>query len=117
MRFLKRCQIGYSIGDMYVTTKGSIQVNWTRISQDQIELSVNIPNNIDTILSFEPLIQHEKCIKLICNYQIIWSRNEINHNFNLFKDSLGLSQLIEDQFTGTMSIRIALGEYRFTAFW
>jgi len=91
-----------------VTIKGSIEVHWTRISQNQIDLSVNIPNNANAILSFDRLIEQGKCMKLICNNEIIWIRDEMN---------LLNSDLTEDESTGTMSIRIQSGEYTFTAYW
>jgi len=90
-----------------VTIKGSIRVQWARVSQDVLSLSTSIPNNAEAIVSFDRLLEKGQCVKLMCNDEIIWMRGEKN----LFGD------VYEDESTGVMSVRIASGNYNFVAYW
>jgi len=90
-----------------VTIKGSVRVQWARVSQDVLSLSTSIPNNAEAIVSFDRLLEKGQCVKLMCNDEIIWMRGEKN----LFGD------VYEDESTGVMSVRIASGNYNFVAYW
>jgi alpha-L-rhamnosidase len=100
-----------------VTIKGSVQVEWTRISQNVVRLSTVIPNNMDAIVSFDRLIEKGRCMKLMCDDEVMWMRVEMNDEYKLLKDVYGVSDLSENELTGTMSVRVGSGEYIFTAYW
>ena len=100
-----------------VTIKGSIQVEWTRISVSAVTLSVTIPSNTDAIVSFDSLIKNGQCTKLICDNEVIWMRKEMKDELKLLKDVNGLSDLNENELTNVMSIRATSGEYTFVAYW
>jgi hypothetical protein len=100
-----------------VTIKGSVQVDWTRVSQNVVTLSTSIPSNLDAIVSFDRLIEKGQCVKLMCDNEVIWMRGEMNDELKLLKDMRGVSDLSENELTGTMSIRVASGEYNFVAYW
>ena len=100
-----------------VTIKGSVQIEWTRVSQNVMTLSTSIPNNLDAIVSFDRLIEDGQCVKLVCNNQIIWMREETNDELKLYKVVRGLSDLTENEKTRTMSLRVKSGEYIFAAYW
>jgi hypothetical protein len=100
-----------------VTIKGSVRVEWTRVSQNMVTLSTSIPNNMDALVSFDRLIEKGQCVKLICDDEVIWMREEMKDKLRLLKDVPGVSDLNENEFTGTMSVRVGSGEYTFTAYW
>jgi alpha-L-rhamnosidase len=100
-----------------VTIKGPVQVEWTRISQNVVTLSTAIPNNLNAIVSFDRLIEKGQCMKLMCDNEVIWMRGEMNNELKLLKDVRGVSDLSENELTGTMSLRVGSGEYNFAAYW
>jgi alpha-L-rhamnosidase len=100
-----------------VTIKGPVQVEWTRVSVDVVTLSAAVPNNMDGIVSFDRLIEKGHCVKLMCDDEVIWMRGEMNDEIKLSKDVRGVSDLNENELTGTMSIRVRSGEYNFVAYW
>jgi alpha-L-rhamnosidase len=100
-----------------VTIKGSVQVEWTRVSQNVVTLSTSIPSNLDAIVSFDRLIEKGQCVKLMCDNEVIWMRGEMNDELKLLKDMRGVCDLSENELIGTMSIRVASGEYNFVAYW
>ncbi|CAF3447303.1 unnamed protein product [Rotaria sp. Silwood1] len=100
-----------------VTIEGSIRVEWSRLSVNVVTLSITIPTNIDAIVSFDPLIEKGHCIKLIYDDEVMWMRERMNDKLTLLKDVRGVSDLSENELTGTMSIRVASGEYTFLAYW
>jgi alpha-L-rhamnosidase len=100
-----------------VTIKGPVQVEWTRVSQNVMTLSTSIPNNLDAIISFDRLIEKGQCVKLMCDNEVIWMRREMNDELKLLKDVRGVSDLSENEKTGTMSLRVKSGEYTFVAYW
>jgi alpha-L-rhamnosidase len=100
-----------------VTIKGPVQVEWNRVSQNVMTLSTSIPNNLDAVVTFDRLIEKGDCVKLMCDDEVIWMREETSHELKLLKDVRGVSDLSENELTGAMSIRVASGEYTFTAFW
>jgi alpha-L-rhamnosidase len=100
-----------------VTIKGPVQVEWTRVSQNVVTLSTSIPTNLDAIVSFDRLIEKGQCLTLMCDNEVIWMRGEMNDELKLLKDVRGVSDLSENELTGTMSIRVASGEYNFVAYW
>jgi hypothetical protein len=53
----------------------------------------------------------------MCDNEVIWMRGEMNDELKLLKDMRGVSDLSENELTGTMSIRVASGEYNFVAYW
>jgi hypothetical protein len=81
---------------------------------DGVILSITIPTNTDAMVSFDPLIEKGRCVKLMCDDKVIWMRGKMNDELELLQ---GMSDLSEDPFTGTMSIRIISGTYTFTAYW
>jgi alpha-L-rhamnosidase len=97
-----------------VTIKGAVRVEWSRVSVDGVILSITIPTNTDAMVSFDPLIEKGRCVKLMCDDKVIWMRGKMNDELELLQ---GMSDLSEDPFTGTMSIRIISGTYTFTAYW
>jgi alpha-L-rhamnosidase len=100
-----------------VTIKGPVQVEWSRVSENVVTLSTSIPNNMDAIVSFDRLIEKGQCVKLMCDNEVIWMRGEMNDEMKLMKDVHGVSDLSENEFTRTMSIRVGSGEYTFAAYW
>ena len=96
-----------------VTIKGPIHVKWTRVSQGVIALSTTIPNNADAIVSFDRLIENGQCVKIMCDDKVIWMRGEKT----FLREVDGVSELSENQLTGTMSVRVGSGEYHFVASW
>ncbi|CAF1115219.1 unnamed protein product [Rotaria sordida] len=100
-----------------VTIKGSIRVEWSRISVNIVTLSIAIPTNIDAIVSFDPLIKKGRCMTLICDDEVIWMRERMNDKLTLLKDVRGMKDLSENELTGTMSIRVVSDEYTFVAYW
>jgi hypothetical protein len=82
-----------------------------------VTLSISIPSNMDAVISFDPLIKKGQCVKLMNDNEIIWMRGEMNDRLKLLTDVRGISDLSEDEFTGTMSIRVTSGEYAFVAYW
>ncbi|CAF1232158.1 unnamed protein product [Rotaria sp. Silwood1] len=100
-----------------VTIKGSVRVEWTRISIESVALSVAIPNNMEAIVSFDALIKNGRCMELICDDEVLWMREHVNDELRMLKNVRGLSELTENQSTGTMSIRVASGNYTFIASW
>ena len=100
-----------------VTIKGPVQVKWNRISTNVMTLSTSIPNNLDAIVTFDRLIEKGHCVKLMCDNEMIWLREEAKEEVKLLKDVYGLSHLSENELTGAMSIRVGSGEYVFTTFW
>jgi alpha-L-rhamnosidase len=100
-----------------VTIKGPVRVEWSRVSVNRVNLSITIPNNIDAIVSFDPLIEKGQCVKLMCDDEVIWMRGEMNDEWNLLRNVNGVSALSENELRGIMSMRVASGEYRFVAYW
>jgi alpha-L-rhamnosidase len=100
-----------------VTIKGSVRVEWTRVSAYAVTLSIAIPTNLDAIVSFDSLIEKGQCVKLMCDEEVIWMRGEMNNELKLLRDVRGVSDLTEDKLTGVMSIRLVSGVYRFVAYW
>ncbi len=100
-----------------MTIKGSIRVEWSRLSVNIVTLSISIPSNTDAVVSFDPLIKKGHCVKLMSDNEIIWMRGEMNDRLKLLTDVRGISDLSEDKLTGTMSIRVTSGEYAFVAYW
>jgi len=100
-----------------VTIKGSVQVEWTRLSQNMVTLSTSIPNNLDAIVTFDRLIEKGQCVKLMCDGEVIWMRGEMNDEMKLLRDVHGVSDLSENELTGAISIRIGSGDYVFAAYW
>ncbi|CAF0797113.1 unnamed protein product [Adineta ricciae] len=100
-----------------VTIKGSIRVEWSRLSTDTVSLTVAIPTNIDAIVSFDALIKDGQCMKLLCDNEIIWMRGEKNDQLSFFKPVNGVSDLCESKRHNVMSVRVTSGEYTFIAYW
>jgi alpha-L-rhamnosidase len=100
-----------------ITIKGAVRVEWTRISVESVVLSVTIPNNIDANVSFDALIKNGRCLKLMCDGELLWMRKGVNDDLKVGKNVYGVSDLTEDPSTGTMSIRVTSGTYKFTAYW
>jgi hypothetical protein len=100
-----------------VTIKGSVQVKWSRISENVLTLSISIPNNIDAVVTFDRLMKEGQYMKLLCDNEIIWMRTEKNNELKLLKNIHGLSDLNENELKGTMSMRVASGQYTFVAYW
>jgi alpha-L-rhamnosidase len=100
-----------------VTIKGPVRVEWSRVSVNIVNLSITIPNNIDAIVSFDPLIEKGQCVKLMCDDEVIWMRGEMNDEWNFLRNVNGVSALSENELRGIMSMRVASGEYRFVAYW
>jgi hypothetical protein len=100
-----------------VTIKGSVQVEWTRLSQNMVTLSTSIPNNLDAIVTFDRLIEKGQCVKLMCDGEVIWMRGEMNDKMKLLRDVHGVSGLSENELTGAISIRVGSGDYVFAAYW
>ncbi|CAF3886294.1 unnamed protein product [Adineta steineri] len=100
-----------------VTIKGSIRVEWSRTSVNAVNLSIVIPTNMDAIVTFDSLIKNGQCVKLMCDDEIIWMRGEMNDEMKLLRDVNGVNDLSENKLRGTMSVRVASGEYTFVAYW
>ena len=100
-----------------VTIKGPVKVEWSRESQTVMTLTTSIPNNLDAIISFDRLVEKGQCIKLLCDNEIIWMRNENDNELKLLENIHGISDLTENVFTGTISVRAASGQYTFVAYW
>jgi alpha-L-rhamnosidase len=100
-----------------VTLKGPVQVQWTRMSVDSMVLSVTIPNNLDADVLFDPLIKHGRCMKLICDNEIIWMRENQNDKPRLMTNVHGISDLSENSATNVLSLRATSGKYIFMAYW
>jgi alpha-L-rhamnosidase len=100
-----------------VTIKGPVQVEWSRVSLNTVTLSVIVPTNMDALVSFDSLIEKGQCVKLMCDDQVLWKRDNLNDELKLSKNVCGVSDFSENLSTGVMSIRVASGEYRFVAFW
>lgn len=107
-----------SVQTEVVTIKGPIQINWSRDSIETMSLSIALPPNLDGIVSFDRLIKNGRCKRLICDNEIIWERiDTLKDPLQLIQHVDGLSDLKEDPLTGTMSIKITSGTYRFVASW
>ncbi|CAF1057728.1 unnamed protein product [Adineta steineri] len=100
-----------------VTIKGSIRVEWSRTTVNTVNLSIVIPNNMDAIVTFDSLIKNGQCVKLMCDDETIWMRGEMNDEIKLSRDINGVNDLSENKLQGTMSMRVASGEYTFVAYW
>ena len=100
-----------------VTIKGPVKVEWSRESQTVMTLTTSIPNNLDAIISFDRLVEKGQCIKLLCDNEIIWMRNEKDNDLKILENIHGISDLTENVFTGTISVRAASGQYTFVAYW
>jgi hypothetical protein len=100
-----------------VTLKGPVQVQWTRVSVESMVLLVTIPNNLDANVLFDPLIKHGRCMKLICDNEIVWARENQNDEPRLITNVRGISDLSENPATGVLSLRAASGKYMFMAYW
>ncbi|CAF1169328.1 unnamed protein product [Didymodactylos carnosus] len=100
-----------------VTIKGAVRAKWTRLSVESVSLSVTIPNNVDAIVSFDALIKNGRCMKLICDDEVFWMREVMDNELRMLKNVHGVSELTENQSTGTISIRVASGKYTFIAYW
>ncbi|UJR20528.1 hypothetical protein I4U23_023655 [Adineta vaga] len=100
-----------------ITIKGSVQIEWSRLSRNIVSLSIAIPTNMDAILSFDPLIENGRCMKLICDSNIVWMREKKNVELKFLKEVKGISGLQENELRHVMSLRVASGEYTFIAYW
>jgi len=100
-----------------VTIKGPVQIKWSRIFENVLTLSISIPNNIDAIVTFDRLMKKGQYMKLLCDNETIWMRDEKNNQLQLLKNVHGLSDLNENELKGTMSIRVASGQYTFVGYW
>jgi len=100
-----------------MTIKGAVQVEWSRLSIDVVTLSIAIPTNMDAIVSFDPLIKKGRCVKLMCDNEVIWMRGEMNEELKLLKDVRGVNDLTENSSTNIMSIKVTSGTYTFMAYW
>jgi alpha-L-rhamnosidase len=100
-----------------VTIKGIVRVHWTRLSIGSVVLSVAIPNNMNANVLFDPLIKEGQCVKLTCDDELVWMREDPNDHPRLVTNILGVSDLTEDRATGAISMRVASGEYTFIAYW
>ena len=100
-----------------VTIKGPVRVEWSRVSASDMTLSVAIPTGTDAIVSFDPLIRKGRCMKLTCDGEVIWLRENVNNELKLLTNMHEISDLSENPFTGTMSIRVVSGAYAFAAYW
>jgi alpha-L-rhamnosidase len=100
-----------------VTLKGPVQVQWTRLSVESMILLVTIPNNLDANVLFDPLIKHGRCMKLICDNEIVWVRENQNDEPRLITNVRGISDLSENPATGVLSLRATSGKYMFMTYW
>ncbi|CAF0911465.1 unnamed protein product [Adineta steineri] len=101
-----------------ITIKGAVRVKWTRMSIDSMELIVTVPNNLDANILFDPLIKNGQCLKLICDAKDILMRKNRNDKLYWIKDDVrGINDFSENYTTGTISIRIASGQYTFMTYW
>ena len=100
-----------------VTIKGAVRVEWSRISANGVTLSVTVPTGTNAIISFDPLIKNGRCVKLMCDGEVIWLRDNIHSEGKLMTNLHEMSDLSENPSTGTMSIRMLSGSYTFTAYW
>ncbi|CAF0869032.1 unnamed protein product [Adineta steineri] len=101
-----------------ITIKGAVRVKWTRVSINSIELVVAVPNNMDANILFDPLIKNGQCLKLICDAKDILMRKNRNDKLYWIKDDVrGINDFSENYTTGTISIRIASGQYTFMTYW
>jgi hypothetical protein len=82
-----------------------------------VTLAIAIPTNMDAIVSFDPLIKKGRCVKLMCDNEVIWMRGEMNDELKLLKDVRGVSDLTENSSTNIMSIKVTSGTYTFLAYW
>jgi hypothetical protein len=108
--------LNYTEAEVF-TIKGAVRVKWIRMSTDSVELSVVIPNNIDANVSFDPLIKNGRCIKLMCDGEIVGMIEDETDKLQLIKDVHGVSDFAEHRAIGTISMRVASGEYKFMAYW
>jgi hypothetical protein len=100
-----------------VTLKGPVQVQWTRVSVESMVLLVAIPNNLDANVLFDPLIKHGRCMKLICDNETVWVRENQNDEPRLITNVHGINDLSENPATGVLSLRATSGKYMFMAYW
>ena len=100
-----------------VTLKGPIEVKWTRVSVESMVLSVTIPNNMDANVLFDPLIKEGRCVKLLCDNEIVWMRESQNDESQLTGNIAGVSDVIENRITGILSLRVTSGKYIFQTYW
>jgi hypothetical protein len=100
-----------------VTIKGAVRVEWTRISVESMVLSVTLPNNMDAIVSFDALVKNGRCMKLLCDGELLWMREGVNDDMKLLKNMYGVSDLVENPSTSAISIRITSGTYTFMTHW
>ena len=100
-----------------VTIKGAIRVKWTRVSVDSAVLVVVIPNNMNANVLFDPLVKNGRCVKLICDNQIVWMRENKKDKSQPIENVHGMSDLTENHVTGVISVRLVSGEYTFAAYW
>lgn len=98
-----------------VTIKGSLRVEWARVSRETVTLSVMVPNNADAMVSFDPLIENGRCVKLLCDDQVIWAGEEENSAYSQLLN--GLSEISEVGPRHVISVRVSSGTYTFTAHW
>jgi alpha-L-rhamnosidase len=100
-----------------VTIKGRIHLEWTRVSVESMILSVTIPNNMNAIVTFEALIKNGRCAKLACDGELFSMREDVNDDLKMLKNLHGVTDLTEDQSTGTISIKVTSGAYTFKTYW
>ncbi|CAF0861799.1 unnamed protein product [Adineta ricciae] len=100
-----------------VTIRGSIEVKWRRASNESILLSVVIPNNMNAVVHLDPLIRNGRCMKLMCDDNIIWIvENQVGQRI-WSKHVLGVTDLMEDPVKGTLLVKVVSGAYKFMATW
>ncbi|CAF1293205.1 unnamed protein product [Adineta ricciae] len=100
-----------------VTIKGIVRVEWKRLAVESLTLSVTIPNNLDAIISFDPLIKNGRCLELICNSEILSIRQQADEHFILLRTMKGIISLMENSVTGTVSLHVMSGTYTFQTYW
>ena len=99
-----------------VTIEGPGKVEWSRMSENILSLSISIPNNMDALVTFDRLMKKRQYMKLLCDNEIIWIRDEMNDQLYLLNKVRGLNDLNENILTNTISIRVSSGQYTFVAY-
>lgn len=99
------------------TVQGTVRTEWKRLSVNSMTLSIAIPYNTNANVLFDSLIRDGKCFKLMCDGEIIWMRENRNDQMKSIRDIWGVSNLSENRATGTISVNVISGEYRFIAYW
>ena len=90
-----------------MTIKGRVHVEWTRVSTESLLLSVSVPNNVDALVVFDPLLRNGRCSKLLCQDALVWSRTAVMGPSN---NLCALHDWTENSLTGSVSVRISSWE-------